>query len=414
MPVLRFSLLLALLATVLRPAPSDAATAPALLSFDYGDLVAIREDIAAGKALAAPAGKRLLELADKLLDTAPLSVMDKRCTPPSGDKHDFFSIGNYAWPNPDTPDGLPYISRDGHRNPEAQDETFDKKNYGATVFRSGLFSLAWFYSGDEKYAAKAAQLLRVWFIDPATRMNPSLNYASGQPGVADGRPVGIIEGVVLIEMLDHVKLLSTSKSWTKEDDAALKLWFETFTTWLIESPFGKKEASMRNNHSTWHAAQVAAYSLYTGNLAQAKQAIEKARVEIGKQIDADGSMPHELKRNRSLMYSIYGLRPLAVLARAADALGEDLWHYKSENGRGLRLAFDFLAPYLAKDKQWPHEEVAEGSDYSSGISQAALMTRLAAIAYRSPELDRAAAKIAESLPDDERRARLLMRVAAGN
>lgn len=378
-------LFLAVLAPIfaLQAAPASSGV-PALIHLDLGDLAAIRQDLRArpdvSPARHAYAG--LIGEADALLSKKAPSVLDKQLTAPSGDKHDFFAIGNYSWPNPATPNGLPYIRRDGRRNPEARGPKYDKSAYDTNARDITTLSLAWFYSGDEKYAAKAASLLRTWFIEPKTRMNPNLNYAAAQPGVHDGHYIGIIEGVVLSKLIDYIQLLTLSTSWTPADNAALQSWFRDFKAWLLTSPFGQRERTMGNNHGIWYATQVATYSIYTGDTADLAPVFDQARQLITGQIAPDGSLPAELKRTRSFMYSRYALQAFIALARCGDFLDEDIWHYKTPEGRGLENAFNFIAPYLAGVKEWPWPQLSNDLGYATSTD----ILRWPAKIYKTPVL----------------------------
>ncbi|MCE6991089.1 alginate lyase family protein [Dyadobacter sp. CY323] len=333
-----------------------------LVSIDFETLKKVRDS---GKNIQVPI-KKLIEKADKLLKAKPLQVVDGD-TPPSGNMHDFFAIGKLAFPNPKTPNGMPYIRKDGVTNPEADGDRYDLHRYNTTLSRVNDLSLAWFYTRDEKYAKKAAELLRVWFLDPDTRMNPNLNNASALPGVHDGMPIGIIFSVALIRMVDHVKILALSKSWTTEDNKGLKKWFADYRDWLLESDLGKVEAKANNNHGSWYAAQVAAYSIYNGEFEKAKPMIDLAKKQIAQQIEPDGSMPREYKRERSLHYSIYGLQAFTYLARCGEIVGENLWDFKSADEKSLRLAFSFLYPYVTYTKEWPWKNIAKGEPLGRGV-----------------------------------------------
>lgn len=322
-----------------------------LVGFDYQDLLQTREKIQKGVSGELKAYRDLLKEADDYLMLAAEKVTDGD-VPPTGDAHDFYAIGKYSWPNPETADGMPWIRIDCNINPDANGPRFDLDRYNRTVDRVKTLSLAWFYSQDEKYAAKAARLLRVWFMDEATRMNPNFECASALPGVYNGMAIGIIFGVTLVEMVDHVKLLTLSESWTEEDDRALKKWFSGYVEWLLTSEFGIKEKAAKNNHGTWYAAQVAAYSLYTGEMEHVREMVGFGKQQIDDQIAADGGMPHELKRDWAFSYSVYGLRAFTALARCGDHVGIDLWDYKTSDGRGLRQAYDFLVPYLSGKEEW--------------------------------------------------------------
>lgn len=208
---------------------------PRLFILNPADLVEIKKRIDNNDSALLPALNKLKRDADRALTSLPLSVTRKELPPPSGDKHDYMSIAPYWWPNPNTPTGLPYIRRDGEVNPE-RDQTSDRRHLHNTVQSVKTLALAYFYTGRDNYAAHAAKLLRVWFVDDATKMNPHLLYAQAIPGRNQGRAEGIIETHNLPELVDAVGFLVGSPSWNQTDQTSQQDWFNAYLTWLIESP----------------------------------------------------------------------------------------------------------------------------------------------------------------------------------
>lgn len=330
----------------------------------------------------------ILYCADSILLLEPHKVIDGDI-PPTGDPHDFFSIGKYAFPNPSTVDGLPYVREDGKINPEVWGSNYDLTRYEETIERVNVLALAWFYSGNEKYAAKAAEFLKVWFILPETKMNPNFECAAALPGVYDGMAIGIIFGARFVDFLDHVQLLTLSESWTEADNEKLKGWFFEYTKWLLTSPLGLEESKAGNNHGSWYAAQVAASAIYSGDVELARSMIDKGKKQLEEQIALhlsdypDGSLPRELIRNQSFLYSLFGLEGFCALAGCGNVIGEDLWHFETEEGRSMKLAFSFLLPYLLEKEPWPYPSIKSPQ---SLFPKALSMVRLAAKEFQTDEL----------------------------
>ena len=309
----------------------------------------------------ATAYHELKSAADKLLDAQPLSVMMKEKTPGSGDKHDYMSQARYYWPDPVKPDGRPYISRDGVSNPELN--KLDRNRLGATASHVTTLSLAWYFSDDEKYARKATELIRVWFFNKDTRMNPNLEYAQMIPGHNNdkGRCYGVLDTYSFVEMLDAVKLLEQSKSFTNKDGKQLKAWFGKLLNWILNSPQGQEEAAGANNHSTAHDAQAIAFALYAGNEKVAQEIINAFPAKrIFTQIEPDGRQPQELRRTLAFGYSQYNLTHMIDVFLMAQKIGLRIDNATSEDGRSFYKAMDFLAQYVGKDiKEWPYKQISE-------------------------------------------------------
>lgn len=338
---------------------------------------AIKEKQAGSKAEALT---ELLGEAEKIVRKGKLySVMNKKQLPPSGDKHDYMSQAPYWWPDPSKPDGLPYIRHDGKRNPEL-DNISDAAEMDDMVRDAELLALAYFFTGEEKYAKFAGTLIRTWFIDPKTRQNPNLNFAQGIPGINKGRGIGLIETRDLYRVIDAATLLEKSSAWARPDQIALKRWFSEFLKWMTTSPLGIDEADEKNNHGTYYNVQVLAYAIYTGERTLAKKQIETAKDRIRSQIEPDGRQPHELARTLSWGYVNMNLYGFLVLARLAEHENADLWNYSSD-GRGIRAAVEWLVPYANGDKKWTYEQIKDAK-YNLTIP----IMRVAAVKYAKPGL----------------------------
>lgn len=340
------------------PVPSVAsAIAPRVFRLPPATLAAVRDAIAAG-GFTDPALDQLRADADRALSQPPLTVTAKQMAPPSGDKHDYMTLAPYWWPDPSKPGGLPYIRRDGQTNPEI-DKIPDHQNFNTLISSSYTLALAYYLFRDEAYAAHAELLLRAWFLDPATRMNPNFQYAQAVRGVNDGRGTGLIETRDLGRVCDAVGLLAESKAWTAADQAGLHDWFAAFLDWMRTSPNGKDESAAANNHGTFYDVQVTTFALFVGNTDFARQILSDARAKrFSVQILPDGEQPLELVRTKSLGYSTMNLAGLFELARLGDRIGIDLWTFATPEGGGsMRKALDYLVPYVSSEVNWPHAQI---------------------------------------------------------
>jgi len=357
---------------------SPPASAPRVFVLDAKVLAANRARVLAGDKDLADAAEDLRKQADKALKAGPFSVMDKKDVPPSGDKHDYTSLAPYFWPDPAKPDGKPYIRKDGEVQPGRGQGDVVAMGRMASAVES--LARAWYFTGDERCAEHAAMLLRKWFLDEKTRMNPNLNYAQAIPGRNDGRGAGIIDAVGLINLVDAVGLLAGSKAWTAADQKGLEAWFEKFVAWLQESKNGRDEARAGNNHGTWYDAQLAAYALFAGKADVAKKVLAESHRRIDKQILPDGRQPAELERTKSWDYSSMNLRGWFTAATLGERAGVDLWKYQSADGRSIRKALDYLLPFAKDPAQWKTRQIVKLRP-----DKIAPLLGLAAVKYGEPK-----------------------------
>jgi hypothetical protein len=373
---------------------SAIAAEPNYFSAKPGALAKSKQQLVAGDKQLAKALKKLIKDADKSLGEAPPSVMSKDKLPPSGDKYDYMSLAPYFWPNPNTKDGLPYLRHDGKVNPESRDP---KANDSPTIKIMGdnveTLALAYYFTGNETYAEGAAKVARVWFLDPATRMNPHLKYAQAIMGVNDGRGTGILEALHISVAADALGLLAESKAWPKDDQKALKEWLRTYHDWLIQSDPGKDEHRAKNNHGTFYDVQAVRIALVIGRIEPAKRILEEAKQHrIAVQIDPDGKQPLELDRTTSFSYSRFNLFALTELATLGEHAGVDLWNFSTEDGRSIRKAIDFMLPYAdVPPKPWTLPQIKDKHE-----SEFMPILRQATLAYGSDAYEAVIAKYEDS------------------
>ena len=289
--------------------------------------------------------------ADRCLASPGFSVVFKEAPALSGDPHDYVSLSIYDWPNPDTPDGMPWIHRDGVINPDWA--KYDSPSLGAMCRSVGTLSAAGKLTGETRYCEKAGRLLKCWFLDPETAMTPHLNFAQFIPGRAKGNPWGLIDSHPFCELFEAAGSLPFNPEWTPGELERLRQWATKYFLWLISDPSPVKEERAPGNHGTWYDAQFVALALFLGYPDLARRQIrEKSIPRLSTQLLNNGQQPFEIARTLSLSYSIFNLTAWSKLAAYAKLLGMELWVLPSDDQATLRNAFHYLLPYLTGKAEW--------------------------------------------------------------
>ena len=295
---------------------------------------------------------RILQAANAALSQEPVTITAFPAKLSEGGLHDFYSNADYFWPNTNTTSGLPYVDHDGQTNPH----NFIAHRQVIRTLSDAVAALGAAYkiTGDDRHAAKAAGLLRVFFLDAATRMNPNLQYAQAVPGVSSGRSYGIIDSLHLIEIPRAIEALQNSPRFPPDELAGLKQWFADYITWLTTSKNGMTEGNALNNHAVAYWLQVAVFAQFTGDEKQLAECRRRYReIFVPHQMALDGSFPRELVRTKPYGYSIFQLDNMATLCQVLSTPQENLWHFQLPDGRGIRQAMKFLYPFLADKASWP-------------------------------------------------------------
>jgi len=328
------SLLLPVVATLCaRPAPAPA-------QLDRSALVRLERE-------------RVLSAAEKHLREAPVTITAFPAQRSAGGPHDYYSEGDYWWPDPRDPNG-PYVRRDGETNPE----NFVAHRNAMRRLSQIVPALVAAYqiTGDERYARHATLHLRAWFVDEGTRMNPNLLYGQAIKGRATGRGTGIIDTIHLVEVARAVGVLEGIGYLRGETLAGVKRWFKSYLEWLTTHQYGIDERTSGNNHAAAWALQVTEFAHLVGDEAtlQAMRQFFRETLVPG-QMAADGSFPRELARTKPYGYSLFQLDVMAMLAEILSTRAADLWRDMTQDGRGLRKALEFMYPFIKDKRTWPKQ-----------------------------------------------------------
>jgi hypothetical protein len=295
--------------------------------------------------------ERVLKAARLYLSESPITITAATSPRSAGGTHDFFSEGDYWWPDPQNPNG-PYIQRDGMTNP---DNFTDHRRYLMRLsVQVPALTAAWKLTKDRRYAEHAAEHLRAWFLDEKTRMNPNLQFAQAIHGRFTGRGIGIIDTIHLVEVARSIEVLEGARVLKPSELEGIKKWFADYLQWMTTHQYGIDEREAKNNHGTCWVMQVAAFAHLTGN----KELLVYCRtrfktVLVPGQMAADGSFPQELRRTKPYGYSLFNLEAMATICQILSTPEENLWTFELADGRGMRKALAYMAPFIRDKKSWP-------------------------------------------------------------
>ena len=288
------------------------------------------------------------------MEQLPVTVTASTSSRSSGGKHDFFSEGDYWWPNPKSADS-PYIQRDGMTNPN----NFIDHRKAMIRFSRVMGSLASAYltSKNERYAAQAFKHARAWFIDTATLMNPHLLYAQAIKGRFTGRGIGIIDMIQMIEVSQALIVLEKSKSAKPAEFIQYRAWFEKYLNWVTHHKYGIDEMNALNNHGTCWTMQVAGFARFTQNDSLLDLCRQRYKtLHLPGQMATDGSFPKELARTKPYGYALFNLDAMVMLCKMLSDKQNNVWEFALEDKRSIRKGISFMHPFVEDKKKWTFKQ----------------------------------------------------------
>ena len=285
--------------------------------------------------------KEILIEANKNLTEIPITVTNFHSERSAGGLHDFFSEGDYWWPDPSNPTG-PYVQKDGLTNPE----NFTAHRKAMIRFSKivGNQTSAYLLTHDKKYAKQAIKHIKAWLVDTTTSLHPSLLYAQAIKGRVTGRGIGIIDMIQMIEVAKSIELLENHHLINATDQAQIHAWFTSYLRWVTTHPYGIEEREAKNNHGTCWVMQVSAFAQLIKDTTLLKYCKERfTNLIIPSQMDKNGSFPLELKRTKPYGYSLFNVDAVMTIA-----------HMYKINDPLLKKAVDFIYPYIKDKNSWPY------------------------------------------------------------
>ena len=298
--------------------------------------------------------KQVIAAAELALTQEPITVTAFPASRSAGGRHDFYSEGDYWWPDPANVDS-PYIQRDGMTNPD----NFTAHREAMIRFSRivGALASAYIITHEEKYAEQAIKHCKAWFADTATRMNPSLLYAQAIKGRATGRGIGIIDTIQLMEVVQGLLAMQGAAVMDKQTWEVFQQWFAAYLKWLVTHPYGKAEMEAKNNHGTCWVMQAGVFARFTGDTQLQEFCRNRFKTKLlPEQMAADGSFPLELKRTKPYGYSIFNLDAMTTICQTLSVPGDDLWNYTTPDGKNMKKGMDFLYPYIKDKSKWPFQQ----------------------------------------------------------
>lgn len=324
--------------------------------------------------------QRILRAAEGYLHELPITITAFPSPRSAGGPRDYFSEGDYWWPDPQNPSG-PYIRRDGMSNPD--NFTAHRHALIRLSLQVPALTAAWRLTRDPRYAAHAAKHLRAWFLDAATLMHPNLQYSQAIHGLATGRGTGIIDTIHLVEVVRSIPFLEHSGALAPAELRGLRAWFDTYLGWMTTSKNGKEERDAKNNHGTCWLMQASEFAAFTANRELSEFSRRRFKeVLVPEQIAADGSFPRELSRTKPYGYCLFNLDAMATVCQILSTPDDNLFSYTLPDGRGFAMAMAFMFPFIADKKSWPYPNDVEYFD-DWPVRQPSLL--FAGIALSKPE-----------------------------
>lgn len=284
----------------------------------------------------------------------PQTITAFKCERSAGGIHDFYSEGDYWWPNPENPDGA-YIRKDGETNPE----NFVEHRLVMIRFSKivGNLASAYVVTKNEEYVKHAFTHINAWFTDTTTMMNPNLLYAQAIKGITTGRGIGIIDTIHLMEVAQGIIRMQDASCVDKENLEAVKKWFSDYIQWLTTHQNGIDEMNAKNNHGTCWVMQVASFAKLTNN----KEILDFCKLRyknvlLPDQMAPDGSFPKELARTKPYGYALFNLDAMATVCQILSTSDDNLWEYTTDGGLNIQKGIDFMYPFIKDKSTWTYSQ----------------------------------------------------------
>lgn len=281
---------------------------------------------------------KLVKVAKENMQEGPWAVTDKppNSVAPSGDPHDYYNIinnfrplqmedGSYDLTAPFIKDKrVPgtYLYEDGS-------EQWDVSRISAMQHNVTVWSLAYYFTEEKKFAKKAVEAIDMWFINPETRMNPHMEYSQVKwnHNITLWKGDGVIEFRGVYFLLDAIRLLQEAGQFTDEQNYQLNEWFSAFLEWLETSDLAIRTMVTPDFFGLYYDLMVSSIAVFVRHDVKAMNYFYNTNSRLRAHVDDEGVFILEKPKTHCEHLTMFALEGWNAMSRIAQSMGVDIWNY---------------------------------------------------------------------------------------
>ena len=195
----------------------------------------------------------------------------------------------------------------------------NQEDFRSLVQNCTMLTLASYFSDDNSYADHAVSIIKEWFLDQNTKVNPSKVFTE-----ATHR---LLKTTYVYTLFDSLRLLRKKGRFSEDEWHGLQRWFTQVMEAMDQSARAWRLGYTSKDHiGLYYDIQYSSIAAFINNSTQMYKTIQDSIARLYEHVAPDGTLHNEITKKSCESNQIFALAGWQTMDRMASKLGIDLWN----------------------------------------------------------------------------------------